>query len=209
MANITTGTGTKKETVYDGPSPRATQGVAYKGPSPAPRGGTVYQGAGLKTGGTVYGGPGSTPNNESGSGGTVYRPSRPAATNVASAARHGAARGGGILFAIAGFSAINTCLILAGSTLVLGQGLTLSKASGDGAMAGLVVLNILVVGIFVMLGIFARAGSSAALVIGMLLYVGDTALLLFSGDPAQHVPGIVVHGFLLIGLFKAFSQLQD
>ncbi len=208
MANTTigpTGSPVKKETVYSGPAPPAKQGTVYNGPSPA-AGGTVYDGPGIKPqgGGTVYGGPTSGATNFAGSG-TVYRPPQPVAE--ATSTHPGAAKGAGIFFAIAAFSALNTILIASGSSFVLGRGLSTSKVVAPGQMTGIVVMNVLVIGIFVLIGIFARNGSKAAFVIGMLLYGADTALLALSGDPAAHVGGIVVHVILLIGLFKGFSQL--
>ncbi|HEY7406153.1 MAG TPA: hypothetical protein VIB39_21690 [Candidatus Angelobacter sp.] len=210
MANTTFGSNTgapvKKETVYNGPTPPAKQGTVYNGPAPGAASGTVYEGPAIKQpgGGTVYGGPTAGAANFAGAG-TVYRPPQPVANEPT---KHpGAAKGAGIFFAIAIFTAINTVLIASGSPLVLGRGLSTSKVIAPEQMTGIVVLNILVIGLFVLIGIFARNGSKPAFVIGMLLYGADTALLLFSGDPAAHVGGIVIHVFLLIGLFKGFSQL--
>ena len=75
-------------------------------------------------------------------------------------------------------------------------------------MPAVVVLNIIAVGIFVMLGLFVRNGSKAALVIGMVLYGGDTALLLAGGDAAVHIPSIIVHAIFLVSMFKALSQKE-
>ncbi|HEX4604887.1 MAG TPA: hypothetical protein VH724_12890 [Candidatus Angelobacter sp.] len=216
MPNTTLGPGTKKETVYSGPGPQAKPGAA-SGVSPrpgstsngmppgttgsmysGPAGGTVYNGP---TGGAVYGGPGV--------GGTVYNPRQ--ATSPATVAGSGpaAVKGANLFFAIAIFSALNTVLVLAGVSIVSGSGVTTSKAASPGAMTGLVVINIVIVGIFVLLGIAARSGSKAAFIIGMVLYGGDTAMLLISGHPELHIAGIVVHAILLIGLFNTFRQLQN
>ena len=210
MSNTTIGPGTKKETVYSGPSQPSKQGTVYNGP--APSSGTVYDGPAMKppAGGTVYGGP--APGNTaygSPAVGTVYTPSR-LATNqqpVTPAHDPAARKGGNIFFAIAIISAINTALIIAGSSIVLGMGSSTSKDAAQGQINSFVMINVLVIGVFVLLGIFARQGSKAAFIIGMLLYAGDTVLLLVSGDPSAHVAGIVVHVILLVGLFKSFSQL--
>ena len=205
MANTTIGPNAKKETVYNGPTPQPRQGTVYNGVPPASAGGTVYNGPAMNTrntglsGGTVYGGPAA---------GTVYNPYQAASRPVVATTHPAAKKGSGILFAIAIFSAINTALIMAGSPIVMGTGVTTSKVGAPGLMNMIVVMNIVVVGIFVLLGIAARSGSKAAFIIGMVLYGGDTALLLLTGHPELHIPGIVVHGVLLIGLFKAFSQLQ-
>jgi hypothetical protein len=208
MANTTigpTGSPAKKETVYSGPTPPTMHGTVYNGPSPA-TGGTVYGGSAIQPsgGGTVYGGPAQGGANFAGAG-TVYRPPQPVAETPST--HPGAAKGAGIFFAIAAFTALNTILIASGSSFVMGRGLSTSKVVAPGQMTGIVVMNVLVIGIFVLIGIFARHGSKAAFVIGMLLYGADTALLALSGDPAAHVGGIVIHVILLIGLFKGFSQL--
>jgi hypothetical protein len=197
MADITSVPGVKKETVYSGPPLQTNQGTVYNGPSPA-GGGTVYGGPALKTGGTAYGGPAM--------GGTVYNARQTAAQPVAKS-NATATKGAAIFFVIAAFSTINTLLIVMGSPIVLGIGLTTSKI-GEAQMAGIILINVLVIGVFVLLGIFARHGSKAAFLIGMLLYGADTVLLLL-GNPALHIPGIVVHGIFLVGLFKAFSQLES
>ncbi|HKD81941.1 MAG TPA: hypothetical protein VKH81_19765 [Candidatus Angelobacter sp.] len=210
MANVTAGPTTglpaKKETVYSGPAPQ-TQGTVYNGPSPAMSGGTVYNGPALtpNAGGTVYGGPAQ---GSLAPGSTVYRTPRPAGLDK-SAVHPGAAKGAGIFFAIAVYSAINSVLVASGSPIVLGGGLTTSKVAAPGQMTGIIVVNVLVIGVFVLLGIFARQGSKAAFVIGMLLWGSDLALLLLSPNAAAHVGGLVVHVFFLIGLFKGFSQLSS
>jgi hypothetical protein len=205
------GSPAKKETVYNGPSPQAKQGTVYSGPSPAAAGGTVYNGPAVKPagGGTVYGGPAQS--NAIGGpakAGTVYRSPQQAAGAEKSAA-HPAARGASIFFLIAGFSAINTLLVLGGSHIVLGIGLTVSKFGQGVSVPAILVLNVIAIGIFVLLGIFARNGSKAAFVLGMLLYAGDGLLLFLSGDPGAHVPGLVVHGIFLIYMFKGLTQLQS
>jgi hypothetical protein len=212
MSNTTIGPGTKKETVYSGPTPQTKQGTVYNGPAPAAAGGTVYEGPAMKTGGggMVYGGPASGSTGYGGqAAGTVYTPPRPAASQQPGAPTHdpAARKGGTIFFAIAIFTAINTALIAAGSSIVLGLGSTTSKVAVQGQVNAIVMINIMVIGVFVLLGIFARQGSKAAFIIGMLLYGGDAVLLLASGDPSTHIGGIVVHVVLLVGLFKSFAQL--
>jgi hypothetical protein len=215
MANTTfgstAGSPLKKETVYNGPSPQTKQGTVQNGPSPA-AGGTVYDGPAMKPagGGTVYGGPGQS--NTAGGGpagaGTVYRSApQPAATG--NAATRPAARGASIFFLIAAFSAVNTLLVLGGSHTVLGIGLTVSKFGQGVSVPAILVLNVIAIGIFVLLGIFARNGSKAAFILGMLLYGGDGLMLYLSGDPAAHIPGLVVHGIFLITMFKGLTQLQN
>lgn len=201
MSNGGFGQGPKKETLYSGPVPTPGQGTAYAGPAPSTGVGTVYNGPAL--GGTVY--HGST------SGGAAYKgsptgvlPSRPTAGPAA--ARSGAgAKGASIFFLIAAFTGINTVLIFAGVQFGIGLGATRTT---NAALSSILVVNVVAIGIFVLLGIFARGGSKIAFLIGMLLYAGDLVLLIMN-DPALHVISIVIHGLFLFYLFNAFRQLPD
>jgi hypothetical protein len=211
MANITYGPGTKKEeTVYSGPAPQTNQGTVYNGPTPATAGGTVYGGPAPKAGGTVYGGPNGTAYPGPGSSpGTVYNPRQTAAQQQAVPGGHSeATKAAGIFFLIAGFSVINTLLILAHSPLVLTIGLAVTRISPTAPIEAIAVINVIAVGAMVLLGLFVRQGSKAALVIGMVLYAGDTALLFLDGNAAVHVLSIFVHGIFLIGMFNAFRQME-
>lgn len=212
MANITTDPGAKKETVYSGPAPQPRQSSLPSPAAASSSGSTVYGGPAPKSGGTVYNGmpPGTTGTVYNGSGsGTVYNPRQSVPRPSFSGSDPAAVKGSNFFFAIAIFSAINTVLILTGATTVLGSGTTTSKIAGQGAMSAILVVNVVIVGIFVLLGIAARSGSKAAFIIGMLIYGADTALLLLSGHPELHVVGFVVHGIFLFGLFNAFRQLQN
>jgi hypothetical protein len=211
MANITTpGAPVKKETVYSGPPLPPKQGTVYSGPPPA-AGGTVYQGptpqiggmiGGAKASGTVYGGPGGA--------GTIYNPRQTAVQPQAGPVGHSeTTRAGAIFFLIAGFTVINTLLILAHSQVVLAIGLAITRISPAAPIETIVVMNVIAVGAMVLLGLFVRQGSKAALVIGMLLYAGDTALLFLDGNAALHVLSIIVHGVFLFGMFKTFRQMES
>ena len=209
MSNTITGPGAKKETVYSGPTPQpkqssgasATSGgsTVYGGTAPKPAGGTVYNGMG--PGGTVYG---NQP-----AAGTVYNPARPgtAARPPQAAGNATPSKAGSVFFVIAGFSAINTILLLAGAPFVMAIGLAVTRIRAEGAMGAVLALNAVVIGIFVALGFFASRGSKAAFIIGLLLYAGDTALLLLD-NPALHVVSIIVHGIFLVSIFKGFRQLS-
>jgi hypothetical protein len=213
MANVTTsGPPVKKETVYSGPPLPPKQGTVYNG-QPSAAGGTVYQGptpqtAGTKTGGTVYGGPAySGPGNS----GTVYNPRQTVAQQQAAPAAHSeAVKGAGLFFLIAGLSVINTLLILAHAPFVMALGLAVTRLFGPEApMANILFLNAMAVGVVVLLGVFVRHGSKAALLIGMLLYGGDTALFFLVGNAALHVPSIIVHVLFLAGMFKIFGHMES
>ena len=159
---------------------------------------------------TVYGGPGTQPN----VGGTVYngRGLNGTATRTAAPARPiqtqaSASRGGNVFFVIAAFSAINAVLILAKAPIVFALGLAITRISANSPLGAVLVLNAIAIGAFAMLGIFASRGVKAAFIIGLLLYGGDTALLLLSANPALHVISIVCHGIFLFSIFKGLRQI--
>jgi hypothetical protein len=212
MANITTpGAPVKKETVYSGPPLPPKQGTAQNGPLSAAAG-TVYQGPAPQIGGTVYGGQATGGTVYSGpGGGTVYNPRQTTVQPQAVPTCHsGATKGAGLFFLIAGFSVINTLLILAHAPFVMALGLAVTRLFGPEApMANILFLNVMAVGVLVLLGAFVRQGSKAALLAGMLLYGGDTALFFVVGNAALHVPSIIVHVLFLVGMFKAFGQLEN
>jgi hypothetical protein len=202
MPDTITGPGTKKETVYSGPGPQARQtptAASYNGMPPGTTG-TIYNGP---TGGTVYNGPAA--------GSTASSPSRPNTPSqpVQAAPNTGGAKGGVTFFLIAGFSAINTLLILASAPFVLAIGLAATRVRAGSDLGPVLLLNAVVIGAFVVIGIFAMKGSKAAFLIGLLLYSGDTVLLLLSDNAAVHLPSIVVHGIFLFSIFKAFRQLES
>jgi hypothetical protein len=208
MSNTTFGPGAKKETVYNGPSPQPKQS---SGPSASSSGSTVYGGTAPRAAGTVYSGPGAggTVYGNQPAAGTVYNPRQGA---TASPAQPGAnatpSKAGSVFFIIAGFSAINTVLILASAPFVMAIGLAVTRIRAEGEMGVVLAINAVAIGIFVALGFFASRGSKAAFLIGLLLYAGDTALLLVSGNPALHVVSIIVHGLFLFSIFKGFRQLS-
>ncbi|HET8890018.1 MAG TPA: hypothetical protein VFQ41_14040 [Candidatus Angelobacter sp.] len=211
MPNITSDPGAKKETVYSGPSPQPRQSsgpssaasssgsTVYGGPAPKTAGGTVYNGLG--EGGTVYG---NQP-----AAGTVYSPAQSAVARPAQAGANAApSKAGSVFFVIAGFSALNAILTLASAPFVMAIGLAVTRIRAEGQMGAMLAVNAVAIGIFVALGFFASRGSKAALLIGLLLYAGDTALLLLSENPALHVVSIIVHGIFLFSIFKGFRQLS-
>ena len=153
-------------------------------------------------------GPGGTVYGNQPAAGTVYNPARQgAATGPALAgANAGVSKAAAIFYVIAGFSALNTLLILIGAPLAVGMAAT--RARADSQMGIVVASNLIVIGIFVALGFFAGKGSKAAFLIGLLLYGGDTLLLLLSDNPAARIPSIVVHVFFMVSIFKGFRQLS-
>jgi hypothetical protein len=199
MSNTTTGprpgaaptgaaAGAKKETVFGGPTPNPSGGTVYNGTA---AGGTVYQGPGLN-------GAASAPQRAA----NVTRTARPAQ-------KTGGARGGVIFFTVAALSALNTLLIVAKAPFVLAMGLAITRMQANGALGPVLVVNFIAIGLFVALGIFAGKGSKAAVIAGLLLYGGDTALLLLSPNAAAHASSIFVHALFLFYIVKAFRQIEN
>lgn len=199
----------KKGTVYSGPTPQPKQS---SGPAaPASSASTVYGGSAPKAAGTVYNGMGAggTVYDNQPASGTVYNPRQNAAAGPAQPGANAApSKAGSVFFIIAGFSAINTVLILAGAPFVMAIGLAVTRIRAEGEMGAVLAINAAAIGIFVALGFFASKGSKAAFLIGLLLYAGDTALLLLSGNPALHIVSIIFHGIFLFSIFKGFRQLN-
>jgi hypothetical protein len=190
MADATLKQGGQKGTVYNGP-PLPAKGTVYNGPSVPSTGGTVYNGPAV--GGTVNGGPtagAATPRYSAG----------PAATAI----NVGAKKGANLFYVIAGFTALRTVLLFTGvQQLTLGAN---RMFAGD--MTSILMVNAVVIGIFVLLGVFTQRGSKVALMIGMALYVIDTVLLLM-GDVTANVIYIGVHVLFLYYLFNAYRQFAD
>jgi hypothetical protein len=211
MSNTTTGpaagttpAGTKKETVYSGPGPQAKRATSSAGYGMPPgTTGAVYNGP--ASGGTVYNGPVNS--------GAVYNPgqqngdARPIQAQPTAGA--GSAAGSRIFFLIAGFSAANTVLILLHAPVVMAIGLAAIRVPSGGDLGPVLLLTAVAAGTFCLIGFFAAKGSKPAFLIGLLIYSGDTVLLLLSENAALHVVSIIFHGVFLFAIFKAFKQLES
>jgi len=162
---------------------------------------------------TVYGGPGAQPN----AGGTVYNgpglngtttqstgPARPVQPRAGATG----SKSGNVFFLIAAFSAINAVLIMSKAPIVFALGLAITRVSPDSPLGFVLLLNVIAIGTFAALGIFAARGAKAAFLIGLLLYAGDAVILLLSPNPALHIVSIVVHGIFLFSIFKAYRQVN-
>lgn len=187
MSSSSFGQGPKKETIYSGPAP-STQGTVYNGPSVP---GTVYSGAPAPT---------------------AYRPSAAQPVGTAAQAHPHSHRAGNLFFLIAGLSLVNTVLALADAPIAMALGLGITRVfdtlvrQGD-ATAPAMVINLVVVGVFALVGFFARQGSRAAILIGIILYALDTAALLLL-TPLLIV-SLLVHGLFLFSLFGAYRASRS
>ena len=193
MSGSSFGPNTKGGTVYSGPSPVGTTGTVYGGP-PAPAGGTVYGGA--PAGGTVYNGPAA--------GGAVYggapAGARPGYGGNVGAVNVGAKKGARIFFYIAGVTALRTLLIFLGVQ-------HLNAVIDPNKLQQLLIIDLVIAGIFALIGVFTHNGSKVALVIGMVLYGIDTLLMLL--NPVPNAIYIIIHGLFLYYLFNAYRQFAD
>lgn len=189
MADATVRQGGQKGTVYNGP-PLPAKGTVYNGPSVPPAGSTVYNGP--APGATMYSGPAA------GATTTRYSAGAAPAINV------GAKKGANIFYVIAGFTALRTVLLFTGvQQLTLGAN---RMVAGD--PTSILIVNAVVIGIFLALGVFTQRGSKVALLIGMGLYAIDTVLLLM-GDAAANIIYIGVHVLFIFYLFNAYRQFAD
>jgi hypothetical protein len=121
------------------------------------------------------------------------------------------ANGASWFFWIAGLSVLNTILTLAGVewSLVLGLGTTqiadgLAVAIGGAAFAVPIVVNLVVVGLFVLFGVYARKGRYWAFVVGMVLYGLDALIFVPFGD---WLP-VGFHAFALVMIALGVNALR-
>jgi hypothetical protein len=187
MSSSSFGQGPKKETIYSGPAP-STQGTVYNGPS---AGGTVYNNAPVPM---AYG----------------TAAAQPAGT--AAAANPYTHKAGNLLFLIAGLSVLNTVLALAHAPFAMALGLGITRVfdtvAREGNLAGAaLVINLVVIGVFALIGFFARQGSRAAVLIGIILYALDTAPLFLFTPPL--IISILIHGYFLFALVSSYRASRS
>lgn len=118
-------------------------------------------------------------------------------------------------FWIAALSLINSVasLMKGGWSFLAGLGITqvfdgvaagLSGELGGAATAVALVLDLVVAGAFVGLGLLARRGLHWAFVIGMVVYALDGALLAFF----QVWLSVAFHAFALYGIYRGFAAAR-
>jgi hypothetical protein len=115
----------------------------------------------------------------------------------------------GWFFFIGAFSLINSIVLMSGKGIrfVVGLGVTdiisifASRLENAGMIIGL-ALDLLVLGVFVFFGIFARKGHSWSFIAGMLCYAADAGLFLLL---RMEMISVLFHGLVI---FFIFSGLQ-
>jgi len=178
-------------TVYSGPTVQTSEGTVYNGPAVPSRGG-VYNGGAA---GTAYSAPGSISHLKTPAARAAY-----------------ANKSGNVFFLIAVLSILNTVLAMSGAGIALALGLGITRKfdaelSQGASIGSVLAVNALVAGVFVLIGVFARQGKGAAILIGLLLYAGDTVLLAIDGV-ALHVPSLVVHAIFLFLIYRSYRTVQ-
>jgi Na+/melibiose symporter-like transporter len=125
----------------------------------------------------------------------------------------------GWFFAIAGFSLINSVLILFGSTwhFLLGLGVTTffdavaHHLDNSVANIAVFVINVFILAVPLLFGVFARQGHKWAFIVGMVLYALDGVLLLLFQEwlsAGFHVYALfmIYRGVTAIGMLQQIRE---
>ncbi len=120
--------------------------------------------------------------------------------------------GAGWFFWIAVMSAVNSISLLSGAdwSFIIGLGITqifdvFGREMGGAGMAIASVLDIVVIGIFVMFGVYARKHHAWAFITGMVLYALDSAISLL----AQDWLSLGFHGFAIYCIFSGYKASRE
>ncbi len=109
---------------------------------------------------------------------------------------------------IAGLSLINTAIVMAGSTwhFIFGLGITqivdyvAMKLPPAAHVAG-VIINLVIAGGFVLIGVIGRKGSKGAFILGMTLYVLDALIFVLGSDFLS----VAFHAFALYQMYRGMA----
>lgn len=132
--------------------------------------------------------------------------------------RQQADSGANWFFWIAGFSVVNSIILLADGqwNFLIGLGLTqlidgvatsAAEQLGGTATAIALILDAMVAGFFIVMGLLARRGFGWAFVLGMIVYVLDGLLFIY----VQQWLNVAFHVFALYFIYRGFaanSKLQ-
>ncbi|MBI3878830.1 MAG: DUF4339 domain-containing protein [Verrucomicrobia bacterium] len=115
-------------------------------------------------------------------------------------------------FWVAGLTIINSAVTLSGSDwgFALGLGLgqvfdAFARQGGDTGFIIGIVLNVILVGVFILFGAFARRRHQWAFIVGMIAYALDAALV----GLAQAWVGLGIHVFALWCMFQGFRASRE
>lgn len=130
-----------------------------------------------------------------------------------------AKNGSNWFFWIAGLSILNSILFYAGGGLTFVMGLGMTQIV-DGLVFGLtqdmsggidiffkamgILINLLIAGLFIAFGVFAKKRIQWVLLTGMIIYAFDTVLVGIFGDWL----GLLFHGLALLGLWSGWQAIK-
>ena len=118
-------------------------------------------------------------------------------------------RGSGWFYWIAGLSVINSLVMFFGINWGFALGLAVNDfitvALEDSSRGLALVLELLVIGLFVGLGVFASRKQRWAFVVGGLLFALDTLLMLLEFS----IIGVIIHLVALWAFFKGFQACGE
>lgn len=80
-----------------------------------------------------------------------------------------------------------------------------SEGSTTPVLAGILVMSLVIAGLFFVIGVFANRRIITAFVIGIIIYVADSALMLLVGD----ILGIIIHAIALFFIIRGFLAARQ
>jgi len=113
---------------------------------------------------------------------------------------------------VAGLSLVNTIAAFAGGHIhfVVGLGVTqvvdlVARKAGAAATLPALVIDVMIAGAFLVIGLWSSRCNQFAFGIGMLLYAADGALLFLAHDWL----GVAFHGLALFYMYRGFAAAQQ
>jgi len=115
-------------------------------------------------------------------------------------------------FWVAGLSLLNTAAAFGGAHMhfLVGLGITqvvdaLARRAGAAATLPALVIDVMIAGLFLALGLWSSRCNQFAFVAGMLLYAADGALTLLAHDYLS----VAFHGLALFYMYRGFDAAQQ
>jgi len=113
---------------------------------------------------------------------------------------------------VAGLSLVNTAAAFTGGHMhfVMGLGITrivdlVARRAGAAATLPALVIDVMIAGAFLAIGLWSSRCNQFAFGIGMLLYAADGALLFLSHDYLS----VAFHGLALFYMYRGFAAAQQ
>jgi hypothetical protein len=113
---------------------------------------------------------------------------------------------------VAGLSLANTLAAFAGGHVhfLVGLGITqmvdaVARKAGPAATLPALVIDVMIAGAFLLLGLWSSRCNQFAFGVGMLLYAADGALLVLAHD----WPSVAFHGLALFCMYRGFAAAQQ